>query len=504
MLIHRWMGVVFCVLFLTWFVSGMVMMYCRFPRVEAEDRLARAPALDPSRIGVSPDPARRAVHSAGAPSQIRLNVLDGRPVYRFGFGRRSTLIYADDGQPVGPVRQEMALRIAAAWTGFSPATAISNGLITKDDRWMVYSSVRLYGPFWKYSWPNGEEVYVSRATGEVVHDTTRASRIGAYFGAIPHWLYFTWLRSQASLWTQVVIWLSGVGTVMSLLGLVAGVWLYSPSKRHRFPSGAASIPFAGQKRWHVALGLIFGLFTCTWVLSGLMSMGPFALVSDEGRPNLDRALRGNRLDLTAFAAKDPSKAIAEASAQLKVNELELGSFAGEAFYIATQWPRESLLVPMRGGALAARGTERLLDTIKRVVAPAEIATTRLVNNYELYHLDRQNSKPLPVLYVELNDASQSAYYIDPASGRVVQSYGKRSRWNRWLYHGLHSMDLPSLYAHRPAWDIVVLFLMLGGTALCITSLFIVSRRVRSKLFRRTAPKEAEIDPTEVIKQGAIL
>lgn len=27
MLIHRWMGVVFCVLFLTWFVSGIVMMY---------------------------------------------------------------------------------------------------------------------------------------------------------------------------------------------------------------------------------------------------------------------------------------------------------------------------------------------------------------------------------------------------------------------------------------------------------------------------------------------
>jgi hypothetical protein len=50
-------------------------------------------------------------------------------------------------------------------------------LITKDDQWTVYSSVRPYGPFWKYTWPNGQETYVSRSTGDVVQDTTRGSRI---------------------------------------------------------------------------------------------------------------------------------------------------------------------------------------------------------------------------------------------------------------------------------------------------------------------------------------
>jgi len=41
----------------------------------------------------------------------------------------------------------------------------------------VYSSVRPYGPFWKYSWPNVQETYVSWSTGDVVLDTTRGSRI---------------------------------------------------------------------------------------------------------------------------------------------------------------------------------------------------------------------------------------------------------------------------------------------------------------------------------------
>lgn len=64
-------------------------------------------------------------------------------------------------------------------------------------------------------------------------------------------------------------------------------------------------------------------------------MGSFAWVSDEGQPNLDRALRGNRLDVVKPVVKDPSAAIAEASSRSKVKELELASFGGEAFYIAT-------------------------------------------------------------------------------------------------------------------------------------------------------------------------
>ena len=33
-----------------------------------------------------------------------------------------------------------------------------------------------------------------------------------------------------------------------------------------------------------------------------------------------------------------------------------------------------------------------------------------------------------------------------------------ARWNRWLYHGLHSLDFPFLRYSRPLWDIVVIVL----------------------------------------------
>jgi hypothetical protein len=53
--------------------------------------------------------------------------------------------------------------------------------------------------------------------------------------------------------------------------------------------------------------------------------------------------------------------------------------------------------------------------------------------------------------------------------------------NRWRYHGLHSLDFPWLYNHRPLWDIVVITLMLGGTALSFTSLILTWKVLERRL-----------------------
>src|SRR5436309_12704255 len=85
--VHRWLGVALSVLFLLWFASGVVMMYWTFPSVRAEDRLERAPALDASRVRLSPEQAFASLHIPQMPAQIRLNTFGGRPAYRFRIGR---------------------------------------------------------------------------------------------------------------------------------------------------------------------------------------------------------------------------------------------------------------------------------------------------------------------------------------------------------------------------------------------------------------------------------
>ncbi len=97
----------------------------------------------------------------------------------------------------------------------------------------------------------------------------------AWIGAIPHWWYIRALRANPSIWRMVVILGSGLGVVTSLVGLLIGVLQFSPSRRYRLPGPRnSSIPYLGWKRWHYLAGTSFGLFTFTWILSGLFTMNP--------------------------------------------------------------------------------------------------------------------------------------------------------------------------------------------------------------------------------------
>jgi hypothetical protein len=50
---HRWLGIAGGMLFVAWFLSGIVMMYARMPGLADEERLARAPVLDLSTVTVA-------------------------------------------------------------------------------------------------------------------------------------------------------------------------------------------------------------------------------------------------------------------------------------------------------------------------------------------------------------------------------------------------------------------------------------------------------------------
>ena len=78
-------------------------------------------------------------------------------------------------------------------------------------------------------------------------------------------------------------------------------------------------------------------------------------------------------------------------------------------------------------------------------------------------------------------AARSIVYINPKTGRIVGTYNSDGWINRWLYHGLHSFDFPWLYNYRPLWDVVVITFMVGGTALCVTSLILAWRVIGRKL-----------------------
>jgi hypothetical protein len=481
--LHRWMGVPFCLLFLMWFASGIAMMYWKYPMVSADDRLAHAALLDGSKIHLTAAEAyARLGPGLPPPSQARLSMLDGRPVYKFGTGADQLIVYADNGQEQTVFAPPMTRRIASGWSEQS-ATAAKEQDNVPQDQWTVSEEFAELRPLRKYTWAKGQQVYVSTVTGDVVQYTTRKLRLGAYLGPIPHWLYFTPLRKHGQQWSAVVIWVSGLATVVALLGIVVGLSMYSPSKRSSSAGFASHLPYVGWKHWHAILGLIFGILACTWAFSGMLSMDPFPRWQGERlnatAERLSQALRGGPISLAAFGAKSPEQVSAEAGVGIK--ELELTSFAGESVYLALAGPGKTRVVPLHGEAAAGFDRERIITTVEKAALPSSVSEIRAVNDYEAYYLDRRHRLPLPVILLELNDAENSAYYIDPNTARIVQSYTAASRRNRWFYHGLHSIDFPALYKYRPAWDLVVLTLMLGGTSLCITSVMLAWKVLRRNL-----------------------
>ena len=279
---------------------------------------------------------------------------------RGGSAAGQAMVYADDGSVQDEYSKDLLLRVASRWTG-QPASSAKVDEVTATDQWTVQSGLRNLRPLWKYTFPDREQVYVNGKSGEVVQYTTLGSRIGAHLGPIPHWLYYTPLRVQQKLWTNVVIWSSGIGTVMALMGLMVGISLYSPSKRYRYEGAPTMIPYTGQKRLHMILGLFFGILTCTWAFSGMLSMGPFPVPTNRGSGGtragqeaggrgasptgrIQAALRSDHFQMSDYADKSPLEALAQMGS-LRVKQLDFTSFDEKPIYMAALDSRETRISP---------------------------------------------------------------------------------------------------------------------------------------------------------------
>ena len=79
--LHRWTGIVFGVIFVVWFISGVAMMYVGMPHLSDKERLGHVPLLNLSTVRVSPAEAART--NQLDPDRMRVEMYyDGRPIYR--------------------------------------------------------------------------------------------------------------------------------------------------------------------------------------------------------------------------------------------------------------------------------------------------------------------------------------------------------------------------------------------------------------------------------------
>ena len=137
------------------------------------------------------------------------------------------------------------------------------------DQWTIAGEFDADRPLLRYDLGDdaGTEVYVSSRSGKVVLTTTRSIRVANYLGSIPHWIYPAPLRHHASAWRALVWWLSLLGTIGAVIGVVIGTVKLGVAIHDRV------WPYQGLQAWHHALGLILAPFILMWIFSGLLSLG---------------------------------------------------------------------------------------------------------------------------------------------------------------------------------------------------------------------------------------
>lgn len=515
---HRYLGIVLGLLVIMWFATGITMIYWGgMPRVTPELRLERLQPVDFARVRLTAaQAAERAeidqpdVESGFSwrPGRVTLSTLLDRPIYRFG-SRNSTVVFADTGELLEELSIEQSAAVAATFARAAPSRVQFVRTLHEVDQWTLQTPLPLHK--FRVDDGAGTELYIQPARGEVGMMTTRSSRGWAWVSTIPHWMYFTALRTNQPLWYRLVVWTSALACVLSVSGLVLTV----TQRRRKAPSLSAAIPYSGSMRWHYVSGAVFGVFTLTFAFSGLVSMEPWAWTNAPGLELPRHVLSGGALDLSQF----PTRTAAEWTRVLgdhPAKEVEFARVLDEPYFVVRRGSiarddgdRERLHQPyaIRHARIedhrllvAARSFEvrsglfdqrEVVSRIRAAVPDARIVESQLLSAYDSYYYSRVGQIPLPALRITFDDPAQTWVYVDPSLGQVVTAINRWGRVERWVYHGLHSLDFAFLYNSRPAWDIVMLVISLGGLTTSGLGFMLGVRRMRRGARRLTVPVQTK-------------
>ncbi len=268
---HRWVGIVTCLFFAMWFVSGVVMMYVAFPGLSDKERLAALPDIPWEKVELAPDrimSSRRHALSARPPAfhaGRRAGVSDNR------LGRQT----AGDLCSRWPRHQRIPPNSRRSRSReHHPAMPVPqlDGTIDRD-QWSVTARYDPLRPLYLIALGDNADtkLYISSRSGEIALDTNRTERVWNWLGSIPHWIYPTVLRKDGPLWRLVVLWISGICLIVGVTGIWIGILRVRLKPRY---SGNGITPYRGWMAWHHVTGLIAGIFVLTWMFSGWLSLNP--------------------------------------------------------------------------------------------------------------------------------------------------------------------------------------------------------------------------------------
>ncbi|WP_404554549.1 PepSY domain-containing protein [Bradyrhizobium niftali] len=462
-LLHRWLGIAFCLLFAMWFATGIVMHFVPFPSLTEAERFAGLAPVERVQATMA---VADAVAASGIadPTRVRLIQRSDGPVYVVSGPSRSRAVRASDGRNASVSSPEVALAIAQAHARQRGLDAAHAAIVAHADydQWSVPNGFDRHRPLIRVALGDaaGTQIYVSSRTGEIVLDTTRSERGWNLVGSVLHWIYPTVLRSNWALWDGVVWTLSLLALIAAMLGAVLGI------ARVRMQGRQISSPYRGWHALHHIVGLAATAFVLTWIFSGWLSMDHGRLFS---RGQLTPAEAGvtNALPDWKTAASLDGKPVSSSA-----REVEWLGFNGMVYRRERIGLDQQVLVRLNAREAGVFSAQEVESWMTRLAPGCGGPSVLAVND------DYPAQSIVPGAPVYRARCGDLWFDIDSADGSVLQRLDASRRAYRWFYGALHTLDFPVLLAHPRLRDVLIVGLCALGLVFSITGIVIGWRRLR--------------------------
>lgn len=473
--IHRVLGSVLSILFLVWFLSGFVMLYRSFPRVSIEDRNRVAQALS---VDIPPiDSVLQHIPTESNILKLDIRRYYGQQIYRITTTDSAYQLTSDFKASSLTPTYEQVEDYAKLWCNAGIAKVET---LYDIDQWIPFNRLRADLPIYKFHFNDEDkhQLYVSSRTGEALQLTDKDSRFWAWLGAIPHWVYFTPIREDSQFWSTLVIWLSGIGSIMCLAGLVAGIWMFC--KRYKTKKKFQSPYKKFAYKWHHILGFVFGFFTFTFVFSGMMSLAKVPdWVAKVHNPDLMRGLHRQVLPVSPKDYVLDYRTVLTAYPN-QVKSIEWSSFDETPTYKVRVGTELLMFDASTNEIKPLAVTENDIRKRFTKLHANDDFTISVMTEYDNYYLSKKHDLELPVYKVTVNDADNSAYYVSPTTGDT-RYFNSKSRMQKWMYQGFHSFNIKFLVDRPVLWHVVMWTTMLGGTFVSATGVWLGYKWIRRKI-----------------------
>lgn len=466
-----------------WFVSGIVLLYHKYPKVDEQDTYRHAEALDvrnlPSVYDIPgmTDTTKiktlsvgrnlgNTVWSIGGASGRKENAMDKRSKddTRYIFNS-DTLI------PQNKILPAQIDSIACLWANSNIITKVDT--LRERQQWILYDRFEKSLPILRYHFDNPDktEIFISQKNGEVVQASTQSERLWAYSGAIPHKFYISGIRTNTERWKTIMLIGGLICLIAALSGMYIGIYyiFINKKKHHTFAS-----PFKKRMwRYHHIAGLIFGIFLIGWGISGALSTQriPKWMVDYEGDYTLSATKLWGKKSLKLKDYKLDYRKVFDKYSNVK--SISWQHFGSTPAYLVISGDKEYYVDASQPDKVKPLeiSKKEIEKAVGRYFGDDADFSMALMEDYDEYYLSAKGQQPLPVWKIEIDNEDGSRIYICPSDG-YVKYLNENRMVKKWLFSACHYLDIKYFVLHNTLRYACLWILAIGCVFVIVTGVVI--------------------------------